>query len=283
MKRFYTMAAMLAVLALAVPAQAAGKMVQIKGSDTLINLVQKASEVFMEKNPGKTIAVTGGGSGTGIAALINRQCDIADSSRSIKDKEIAEAKTKGIDPKEIVIGVDAIVFLVSKDNAVSQISKEDLGKIYRGEIKNWKELGGKDLPISLYGRQPNSGTYDFVKEHVLAGEYAASMKQMNGNAQIVEAIEQDKGGIGYVGIGYAKEAGAKVNHLKVAKDKGGAAVDPMDIAQVKSGAYAIARNLFQYVDANTLGGNEDVKAFIAFELSPEGQKIVEDEGFIKIS
>lgn len=257
---------------------ASAEMLQIKGSDTLINVVQRLAEIYMEKNPQKMIAVTGGGSGTGIAALINKRCAIANASRMMKSKEIEDAKALGVDPKRVVVAIDSLSFIVNPSNPITQLTVEQLGKIYRGDIKNWKELGGTDMPINLYGRQPNSGTYDFVKEVILKGEYSPKMKQMNGNAQILESIKSDPSSIGYVGIGYLKsEKGVTV--VRVASKAGGEYVNPLNIEDVKTGKYPISRPLNQYIDG-VAGG--DLLEFLKFELSPEGQKIVEDEGFFAV-
>jgi len=253
-------------------------MVQIKGSDTLINMVQKLSEVYMAKEPGTAIAVTGGGSGTGIAGLINKKCDIANSSRQIKASEVEEANKKGVDPKRVVVAIDALSIIVSGQNPIDKLTVDQIGKIYRGEIKNWSEVGGSDLPITLYGRQSNSGTYDFMKENVMFGEYSPTLKSMNGNAQIAEALKQDASGIGYVGVGYAKEA-AGVKVLKVASKIGANYYDPFNMMDVKTGRYPITRPLNQYVNGAPKGV---VKDFIIYELSEEGQAIVEQEGFFAI-
>lgn len=253
-------------------------MVQIKGSDTLINMVQRLAEVYMAKTPGSYIAVTGGGSGTGIAGIVNKKCDIANSSRTIKPSEVEQANQKGIDPKRVVIAIDALSIVVSTKNPVSELSVDQIGRIYKGEIKNWSEVGGSDMPITLYGRQSNSGTYDFMKENVMYGEYSPRMKSMNGNAQIAEALNQDASGIGYVGVGYAKEAtGIKV--LNVSTKPGAKPYNPLNISDVKSGKYPITRPLNQYVDGAPKGA---VRAFLEFELSAEGQQIVEKEGFFAI-
>jgi phosphate transport system substrate-binding protein len=257
----------------------AAKVVQVKGSDTLINMVQRMAEVYMESNPGKMLAVTGGGSGTGIAAIINKGCDIADASRLIKDSEIAQAVAGGVDVKRVVVAIDALSVIVNASNTVQELTVDEVGKIYRGEVKNWKDFGGEDRPITLYGRQPNSGTYDFMKENVLKAEYSGKMNQMNGNAQIVEAIKQDKGGIGYVGLGYLKEA-TGIAAVKVALKAGGVYVDPLDMNDVKTGKYPITRALNQYVNGMPKG---DVLDFIRFELSAEGQKIVAEEGFLPLN
>lgn len=256
----------------------ADDMVQVKGSDTLINMVQKLAEVYMDKKPEAGIAVTGGGSGTGIAALVNNTCDIANASRQIKASEVEQANKKGADPKRIVVAIDALSIIVSGQNPVDKLTVDQIGKFYRGEIKNWSEVGGDDRAITLYGRQSNSGTYDFMKENVMFGEYSPNLKSMNGNAQIAEALKQDASGIGYVGVGYAKEAtGVKV--LKVASKIGATYYDPFNLRDVKSGHYPITRPLNQYINGTPKGL---VKDFLEFELSPEGQAIVEKEGFFAI-
>lgn len=253
-------------------------MIQVKGSDTLINLVQRLAESYMEKNPGKLIAVTGGGSGTGIAALINKRCDIADSSRLMKQKEIEQANSAKVDPKRIIVAIDGLSIIVNEKNPVTKLTREEVGKIYKGDIKNWKQVGGDDMPINLYGRQGNSGTYDFMLEVVLKGEYSPKMRQMNGSAQIGEAVKQDVSGIGYVGVGYVKEAkGIKV--LEIALKQGDKYFSPLNSEDVENGNYPIARPLNQYVNGNPKGDTLD---FISFELSKEGQKIVEDEGFFPV-
>ncbi len=270
---------MVALSGLAVMAGAASaEMVQVKGSDTIINLVQKEAEVYMQQNPGVKISVTGGGSGTGIAAMINKQCAIADSSRAINAKELEAATTNGVKPSRIVIAFDALSIIVNTGNPVKVLTKDQVGAIYRGEIKNWSEVGGSDMPINLYGRQSNSGTYGFLQEMVLKGNYSSKMNTMNGNSQIAEAVKADPSGIGYIGVGYAKQA-AGVSILDINLSNGQPAVSPIDKPAVMSGKYPIARPLYQYVNGSPAG---TVKAFIQFELSAEGQKIVEEEGFYEI-
>lgn len=253
-------------------------MLQIKGSDTLINLVQRLAEVYMEKNPEKYIAVTGGGSGTGIAALINSKCDIADASRLMKSKEITQANERGVDPKRVVIAMDGLSVITNARNSVDKLTMDEIGKIFRGEVTNWKDVGGRDLPITLYGRQSNSGTFVFFMDAVLKGDYSQKMNRMNGNAQIVEAVKQDISGIGYIGVGYVKDA-TGINVVRVASRAGADYASPLNSNDVKSGKYPIARPLNQYVNGSPKGA---VKDFISFELSPEGQKIVEQEGFFPI-
>lgn len=260
------------------------KMMQIKGSDTLVNLAQILAEEYMAKNPRNPIAVLGGGSGTGIAALINGTCDIANHSRPMKEKEIKMAEDNGVTPHTFVIAVDGLSVIVNENNPVSQLTMDQIGAMFRGEIKNWKELGGPDKAVSLYGRQSNSGTFVFFQEHVLGKQnYSPHMKRMNGNAQIVEGVTADKFGIGYVGVGYVVDAQSNVKKgikiLKVSKDANSAAYSPLNKASVDSGDYPIARGLFQSTAGVPKG---DVLDFIQFELSSEGQKIVEEEGFFPI-
>ncbi|MFH1878221.1 MAG: PstS family phosphate ABC transporter substrate-binding protein [Candidatus Omnitrophota bacterium] len=267
-----------AVLFFSSSAYAREGVVQIKGSDTLINLVQRLSEVYMRKKSGSAIAVTGGGSGTGIAALINGKCDIANASRDIKGKEIEQAVANGVDPKRIVVAIDGLSVIVNNSNPLKQLTMGEIGQIFRGEITNWKELGGNDEPVTLYGRQSNSGTFVLFMELVLKADYSPKMRRMNGNSQIVEAVKSDKTGIGYVGVGYVKNE-PDVTVLKVAQERGGVYASPLNVEDVKTGKYPIARPLNQYVNGSPEGAIRD---FIAFELSPEGQAIVEEDGFFTV-
>jgi len=258
--------------------QAGNGMLQIKGSDTLINLVQRMAEVFMEKNPGSYIAVTGGGSGTGVAALINNKCDVANASRLMKSKEVAQASEQGITVNRVVIAMDGLSVITNPNNSVSQLTVDQIGRIFKGEVTNWSEVGGPDRSITLYGRQSNSGTFVFFRDAVLKGDYSQKMNRMNGNAQIVEAVKQDASGIGYVGVGYVKDA-TGLTVLKVALNAGGDYASPLNAADVKSGKYPITRPLNQYIDGVAKGA---VKDFLEFELGPEGQAIVDEEGFFPI-
>jgi phosphate transport system substrate-binding protein len=274
--------AVLALVLVAMPAQK--KMLQVKGSDTMVNLVQVLAEEYMAKNPGAALAVLGGGSGTGITAIINQTCDIANHSREWKQKEIDLAWEKGVKPRFFVIAVDGLSIIVHESNPLEKLTMEELGAIYRGEIKNWKMVGGPDKAVSLYGRQSNSGTYVFMQEHVLGNKnYSTDMKEMNGNAQIIEGILQDEVGIGYVGVGYLYDKDGKIRKglkiLNIAKDAKSQAYSPLDKAAVDSGNYPVARPLYQA----TKGKPDGVAAsFIAWETGPEGQKIVEREGFFTI-
>ena len=277
MQRFTQIFVLLVILGFGATGSYA-EMIQIKGSDTLINLVQRLAEEYMDTDGRHMVAVTGGGSGTGVAALINGRCDVANSSRPMKEHELKQAEARGVTPQEVVIAMDGLSVIVHPDNTVDKLTVAEIGKIFRGEATNWSELGGPDMPITLYGRQSNSGTFIFFRDAVLKGDYSPKMNHMNGNAQITEAIKQDRSGIGYVGVGYVKnEPSGKI--LKVATEAGGVYASPLNSEEVKSGAYPIARPLNQYVNGSPGGA---VKDFLAFELSPEGQAIVESEGFFPI-
>lgn len=258
--------------------------IQIRGSDTEVNLVQRLAEEFMKQHPEIGVAVTGGGSGTGIAALMNQTVDIANSSREMKTEELQQARDRGVDPVRLVFAMDGLSVIVNSSNPVESLTLGQIGRIFRGEIKNWREVGRPDLPISLYGRQNNSGTYVFFRDFVLRGEYSDRMKAMNGNAQIVETVKGDPGGIGYVGLGYAVDGKGRVMDgirvLKVAPREGTAAVSPLDPDTITNGTYPITRPLNQYVNGKPQGA---VEAVIRFELSRDGQAIVKQEGFYPVS
>ena len=261
------------------------KMLQVKGSDTLVNLVQILAEEYMAINPQTPIAILGGGSGTGISGLINKTCDIANHSREWKQKEIDQAWETGVVPRFFIVAVDGVSIIVNEKNPVQKLSLRQLGAIYRGEIKNWKAVGGPDLAVSLYGRQSNSGTYVFMQEHVLGNKnYSTDMKEMNGNAQIIEGVLQDNGGIGYVGVGYIVDSATKkvrsgLKVVMISKDDQSAAFSPLDKAAMDSGDYPVARPLYQATNGKPSGAIAD---FIRFETSAEGQAIVEREGFFSI-
>lgn len=258
---------------------ASSETIQVKGSDSEVNLVQRLAEEFMKKTPGASIAVTGGGSGAGIAAIIDGTTTIANSSREMKGSEKIEASRKNVDIQSFVFATDGLAVIVHASNPLDTIDLDKLGGIYRGELTAWEAAGvaGSALgPVSLYGRQSSSGTYDYFKTAAVKGEYASSLKQMNGTAQIVEGVKADPGGIGYVAAGYVggdNAAGVKVLSL-IGAD--GAAVSPLDEAAVLSGAYPLARPLYQFIDGAPTGM---LKTFLAYEASPEGQAIVKEMGF----
>ena len=286
MKRTKILTALaLAVLGLAgLAAAQRAKMIQIKGSDTMVNLVQILAEEYMGKNPGAAIAVLGGGSGTGITGLINQTCDIANSSREWKPKEIDQAWDKGVTPRPFVVAVDGLSIIVNEKNPIARLTVAQVGALYRGDIKNWKAVGEFAKPVSLYGRQSNSGTYVFMQEFVLGNKnYSTDMKEMNGNAQIIEGVIQDEGAVGYVGVGYLFDEKGQVRKglkiLEISKETGGPAYLPTDKAAVDSGNYPIARPLYMATNGKPKG---DAAKLLAWIVGPEGQAIVAREGFFTV-
>ena len=260
------------------------KMVQIKGSDTMVNLVQILAEEFMAKTPGTAIAVLGGGSGTGITGLINQTCDIANSSREWKPKEIDQAWDKGVSPRFFVVAVDGLSVIVNEKNPIDQLTVAQVGALYRGEVKSWKAFGDFPAAVSLYGRQSNSGTYVFMQEFVLGNKnYSTDMKEMNGNAQIIEGVLQDEGAVGYVGVGYLFDENKQIRKglkvLKISKEPAGTGFLPTDKAAVDSGAYPISRPLYMATNGKPKG---DAARLLSWIVGPEGQAIVEREGFFTI-
>jgi phosphate transport system substrate-binding protein len=265
----------LALAASVTPALAAN--ITVKGSDTMVILAQRLAETYMKAHADVTIQVTGGGSGTGIAALINGTTNFANASRQIKAEEIQKAKEGGNDPQEYKVALDALAVVVGADNPVKTLTMQQLNGIYRGDINNWSELGGKDARIIRYCRESNSGTYVFFKEHVMAdGDYAADCQTMPGTSAVAEAVSRDKNGIGYGGVAYF--APIKLLHIvPVKKDDASPAVSPLrddgtpHYEVVWSGDYPIARGLYVYT-ANAPAGDE--KAYLDWILGPEGQKVV---------
>ena len=257
--------------------------ITVKGSDTLVILAQKWAETYMGKNSSTKIQVTGGGTGTGFAALQDQTTDLCNASRKIKGKEI-EACIKAFNkrPTEYKVAVDGLSIFVSADNAVKELSIEQLEGIFTGKIKNWKDVGGADAPISVYSRENSSGTYEFFKEHVLKGkDFAASAQTMPGTAAVLQAVAKDKNGIGYGGAAFG--AGAK--HLAIKKDSASPAVEPTEenvmkgITKPEEG-YPIWRYLFIYVNPALDKG--DVAAYLNWIRSEEGQKIVKDVGYFPL-
>lgn len=251
----------------------AGRTVTVKGSDTLVILAQRLAERFMAENPGKTVQVTGGGSGTGIAALINGTTDVANASRPMKDAEKQQVQQKrGVPAIEHPVALDGLAVYVNEKNPLQTLTLAQLKAIYLGEVKNWKDLGGADAPIVLYGRENNSGTYAYFKEHVLADEdFAAETQSLPGTAAVVNAVARDPNAIGYGGIAY----GTGIRAVPVKKDEASPAIAPT-MENVTSGAYPISRTLFMYTAGEPTG---DVKAYIDFAQSDAGQKIAGDVGY----
>ncbi len=256
---------------------ASGKPITVKGSDTMVVLGQRFAEEYMKQNAGTVVQVTGGGSGTGIAALINGTVDLAQSSRSMKgDEKIDAEKRKGAPIIELPVALDALAIFLNTANKVQSLSTEQLKGIYQGKIKNWKEVGGNDAPIILYGRENSSGTYDYFKEHVLAREDFTSMVQtLAGTAAVVNAVSKDVNGVGYGGIAY----GSNVRPVGVKATADGAAVAPSE-ATVADGTYSLSRKLYFYYASNAA---ERVKKFAEWAVSPAGQLVVKNVGYFPLN
>jgi phosphate transport system substrate-binding protein len=249
---------------------AAAENLVIKGSTTVLPIAQAAAEAFMKKNPGANVSISGGGSGDGIKALIDKTTDIADSSRDIKAEEIKLAESKGIKPKSHVIAIDAIVPIVHPSNPVRGVTTEQLSLIYQGKITNWKEIGGSDRKISLISRDTSSGTYETWEQKILHGArvtHRALLQASNG--AIVQAVSKNKHAIGYIGLGYLNRTvkGLKVNGIEASE------------TTASNGKYPISRPLYMFTDGEPKGVSAK---FIKFLLSAEGQAIVKQEGFVPI-
>jgi phosphate transport system substrate-binding protein len=257
--------------------------IQVKGSDTMVNLGQAWAEKYMEKNPTDFVAVTGGGSGTGFSSLISGTCDIAMASRSIKDKEIALAKAKGINPNEIKVALDGLAVVVNPNNPVSKLTLGQLADIFTGRVSNWKEVGGKDEKIVILSREVNSGTHVYFKEHVLRKndsnskeEFASSALMLSSSQAIADEVAGNPAAIGYYGMGYISK---KQKPLFLAKDEKSEYEAPT-IENVVNGKYPISRPLLIYTNGQTQGL---VKKFVDFMLSKEGQDIVLATDFVPIN
>lgn len=254
--------------------------IQISGSDSEVNMVQNLAESYMKKFPDQSIAVTGGGSGTGIAAMINQQTDIANSSREMNETEYQQARNQGVEPIAIPFAIDGLAVIINHELPITELTIDQISNVYKGSITNWSELGGPDLPITVYGRQSNSGTYVYFRDNVVKADYTNNMRNMNGTAQIVEAVRSDKSAIGYVGIGYIVDKDGKVadrlSVLSVAVDAESPAYSPLNKENVESGLYPISRALYQFTNGMPEGRMLD---FIRYELSPEGQQVVANAGY----
>ncbi len=272
MKALYPIATIAAALLAATSALAGN--ITVKGSDTMVILGQKWAEVYMQKTPGTKVQVTGGGSGTGFAALQNRQTDIANASRKIRSKEIEQCvKAFSKRPREYAVALDGLSVYVNANNKLEALSLEEIREIFTGRITNWKVFGGPDAPIILYSRENSSGTYEFFKEHVLQGrDFASKAQTLAGTAQVLQQVAQDPNGIGYGGAAY----GAGARHIKVSKEKGGEAIDPTEETVVTQ-KYPIWRYLYIYLNPDLEKG--EVKEFIDWMRSDEGQSVVKDVGY----
>ena len=251
--------------------------ITVKGSDTLVVQAQKWAEIYMNQKSEVKIQVTGGGTGTGFAALQNQTTDLCNASRKIRAAEIAECiKAFGKRPTEYKVCLDGLSVYVAAENPLKELSMEQLLLIFTGKIKNWKELGGNDAPITVYSRENSSGTYEFFKENVLQGkDFAASAQTMPGTAAVLQAVAKDKNGIGYGGAAFG--AGAK--HLAIKKTDNSPAIDPTEENVVK-GIYPIWRYLFVYVNPALDKG--EIASYLTWIRGDEGQKVVKEVGYFPL-
>jgi phosphate transport system substrate-binding protein len=267
-------AALLAIMAIGFSFTSLTK-ITVKGSDTMVILAQKWAEVYMQKHPEASIQVTGGGSGVGLAALINGSTDIANSSRPMKDSELEKLKSRyntlGV---EIPCAKDGISVYLNKANGVNELTVKEIGQIFSGKIKNWNQVGGVDAPIKLYGRESSSGTFVYFKDNVVKTDYAPSCQTLPGTAAIVNAVKKDKYGIGYGGAAYAEG----VKDCKVKKDDKSPAYAPT-AETIKNRTYPISRYLYMYLRNRPTGA---MKAYVDWILSAEGQKLIAEVGYFPV-
>jgi phosphate transport system substrate-binding protein len=253
--------------------------ITIKGSDTMVHLVTAWAEDYMKANSGTAISVTGGGSGTGISALLNKTTDICSASRDMSAKEKEQAAQKGLGLKETIVARDGIAVIVHPSNPVNELTMEQLRKIYTGAYTEWKQAGGGDGEFIVLSRESSSGTYAFFQEHVLKKEdYTPKARLMPATSSIIQAVSEDVNAIGYVGLGYAAEAGAKVKVLLVKADANAPGVKPSE-ATVLSGEYPIARALYLYSDEKGLQAGQ---RFIEYCLGEAGQAIARKAGYVPV-
>jgi phosphate transport system substrate-binding protein len=245
--------------------------ITVSGSDTMVNMAQAWADAFQTANSGVTIAVKGGGSGVGIAALLNGTVDFADASRTMKSEEVTQATTKNINPVATKVARDGVAIIVNKANPVENLTLEQLGKIYLGTIKNWKDVGGPDAAITLISRDPSSGTYEFMTGKVLlGGKFAASTKLLASTQAVADEVASDPNAIGYIGVGYESAA------IKVI----GVGGIKASSSTVKDETYPLWRFLYMYSNGEPTGA---AKAYIDWIVSPAGQKIVTDQGFVTLN
>jgi len=253
-----------------------GQKVVIKGSDSVLPLSQKEAEQYMKTNKSVNISVVGGGSGVGIAALIDGTTQIAMTSRPIKMDEKLKLQAAGRQYKEVKIAYDALSIIVNPGNKVSQLTREQIEGIFTGKIKNWKEVGGDDMKIVAYARETSSGTYEFFKEHLLNRKnYAATCLNMPASGAVIQSVSQTKGAIGYVGLAYLDKS---VKAIAISTDKGKSYVKP-SLVSAKNKTYPIVRPLFFYYPTKS---EAVVKPFIEYVTGKTGQGFVSQIGYISL-
>ena len=254
--------------------------IENKGSDTIVNLALAWAEKYQAEHPEVRISVTGGGSGTGIASLINKTVDIANASRQIKEEEVAEAQSNGVEPVEHIVARDAIAVIVNPENPVSQLTLKQISDMYSGKINNWSEVGGEDRPVVRLSRETNSGTHVYFLETVIRlGDskdktlFSMDTLLLPSSEGIIAEVRQNPNAIGYDGLGYVPK---DLKMIAIAKESGGGYVLP-SIATVNDKSYPIARDLYMYTNGEPTG---IVKTYLDWILSSEAQQIVADLGFV---
>jgi phosphate transport system substrate-binding protein len=254
--------------------------IQIKGSDTIVNAAQKVAEEFMKEYPHIFVAVTGGGSGVGIASLINKTCDVATASREMKAKEIEMANKRDVYPKEFVVAYDGVAVIVNNDNPVNKLTIEDLHNIYTGRVTNWKALGGKDLSIVTLSREVSSGTHMYFKEEVVQlgqkenrEEFSTGTLLLTSSQAIVEEVANNESAIGYLGMGYVSD---RTKPLMIGNND---EFYPPDVNNVIKKTYPLSRPLYFYTNGEPQGV---ARLFMDFTLSSTGQLQFRETGFVPI-
>ena len=265
------------LLLLALAAATTGMQAQrIKGSDTVLPIAQQTAERFMTLNPSARVTVTGGGTGVGISALLDQTTDIAMASRAIKFSEKMKAKAAGEDLAEVPIAYDALAVVVHPSNPVKQLTRQQLEDIFRGKITNWQQVGGDDRKIVVYSRETSSGTYEFFKESALKNKnYMSSSLSMPATGAVIQSVSQTKGAIGYVGLAYLSP---RVKAIAVSYDDGKHYVLP-SLENGKKKLYPVVRPLYYYYN---VANKEKVTPFIDYILSPQGQNIIKNGGYIPV-
>lgn len=244
--------------------------ISINGSTTVLPIAQKIAEAYMKEHPDVAISISGGGSGNGIKALIDKTTDIANSSRTIKPEEVEQAKAKGASPVEFIVAHDCIVPVVHPENPLNNITLDQLKSMYKGEVRNWKQIGGADRPVVIISRDTSSGTYEVWEEKVMKKErvFPGALLQAS-NGAIVQAVSKNPNAIGYIGVGYLDKSvkTLSVNGIVGSKET------------TLNKTFPVSRPLYMYTSVQPAG---DVKNFLDYVFSAKGQKLVEEEGFIPL-
>lgn len=268
----------LTIIGLGAALVAGAQQVAVKGSDTMLIVNQRWAEAFSKVNPSASIAVTGGGSSIGINAFINGVADVCASSRPMRKSEVDRAKSRGAITNEIPVALDGLAIAVHSSNPIKSLTMDEVRRIYIGQITNWNQLGGPNMPIVVYSRDSNSGTYGFFQLNVLKNQnWGKGVRFLPSTAEEVREVGRTPGGIGYGGIAYFKGA-ANVKLLPIAPSAGAAPVEPTE-ANVRAKKYPIWRYLYYYTNGRPKGAT---KQFIDFVLSPQGQRIAEEVGYYSL-